>query len=76
MSLINKKHAKQYALDCASNRAHKFTRVSADFLIYVEAQVKEKIRQYVSTLPSKGKTIKAILFLFLAFFPQSKINEY
>lgn len=56
--LINQKHVKQYALECAAQRHHKFTRVSKEFLIYVESQMKEKIRSYISTLPSVGRTIK------------------
>ena len=56
--LISRKHVKYYALAVASHRAHKFTRVGGDFFVKVEAQVKEFIRQYVTALPSKGKTIQ------------------
>ena len=55
--LISKKHVKQFALDMASNRAHKFTRVGGDFFIKCEGNMKEFIRNYVQRLPSKGKTI-------------------
>lgn len=55
--LISRKHVKAYALCCAKVREHKFTRVGGEFLIKVEANVKEFIRDYVRRLPSKGKTI-------------------
>ena len=55
--LISRKHVKAYALSVASERAHKFTRVGADFYIQCEAQMKTFIRQHVLRLPSKGKTI-------------------
>ena len=55
--LISRKHVKAYALAMAENRAHKFTRVGADFYLKAEAQLKVFIRQYVKSLPSKGKTI-------------------
>ena len=55
--LISKKHVKQFALDMAKTRAHKFTRVGGEFFIKCEANLKEFIRGYVSRLPSKGKTI-------------------
>lgn len=55
--LISRKHVKMYALAAAKHRAHQFTRVGGDFFIKVEGQVKEFIRNYVQSLPSKGKTI-------------------
>ncbi|HEY3899586.1 MAG TPA: hypothetical protein VGM54_13280 [Chthoniobacter sp.] len=55
--LISRKHVKEYALAVARLRAHQFTRVGGDFFIKVEGQVKESIRSYVKSLPSKGKTI-------------------
>ncbi len=57
VKLISKKHVKQFALDMAKSRAHKFTRVGGDFLIKCEGHMKEFIRAYVQRLPSKGKTI-------------------
>ncbi len=57
VKLISKKHVKQFALDMAKARAHKFTRVGGDFLIKCEGHLKEFIRSYVQRLPSKGKTI-------------------
>ena len=56
--LINKKHVKQFALEMAKSRAHKFTRVGSDFLMKCEANLKNYIRDYVHRLPSKGKTIQ------------------
>jgi len=55
--LISRKHVKDFSLTIAAQRAHKFTRVGADFFIKVEANAKEFIRCYVRSLPSKGKTI-------------------
>jgi hypothetical protein len=56
--LINRKHVKEFALEMAKDRAHKFTRVGGDFLLLCEGQLKEFIRGYVRRLPSKGKTIR------------------
>ena len=55
--LISRKHVKNFALTVAGQRAHQFTRVGGEFFIKVEANVKEFIRSYVRSLPSKGKTI-------------------
>jgi NADPH-dependent ferric siderophore reductase len=54
---ISRKHVKAYALAMAEQRAHKFTRVGGEFFIKCEAQMKTFIRNYVKSLPSKGKTI-------------------
>jgi hypothetical protein len=56
--LINKKAVKQYALDCVKDRHHKFTRVSAEFMIIAESKLKQFIRDYTLSLPSVGMTIK------------------
>jgi len=56
--LINKKHVKEFALEMAKGRAHKFTRVGGDFLLQCERRLKDFIRSYVRQLPSKGKTIQ------------------
>ena len=56
-SLLNRKQVKQYALERASHRAHKFTRVGGDFYVKCEARLREFIQNYVHRLPSKGKTI-------------------
>ena len=55
--LINRAQVKQFALEIAGKRAHRFTRVGNDFFIKCEAHAKEFIRQYINSLPSKGKTI-------------------
>jgi hypothetical protein len=56
--LLNKKHVKEFALEMAKDRAHKFTRVSGDFLLKCEGRLKDFIRAQVRALPSKGKTIQ------------------
>jgi hypothetical protein len=55
--LINRRKVKEFALEMAKHRAHKFTRVGKDFFIKCEGNLKEFIRNYVHRLPSKGKTI-------------------
>ena len=55
--LINRKKVKEFALEMAKHRAHKFTRVRGDFFIKCEGNLKEFIRNSVHRLPSKGKTI-------------------
>ena len=57
VKLISKTHVRQFALDMAKSRAHKFTCVGGEFFIKCEANLKEFIRNSVSRLPSKGKTI-------------------
>ena len=56
--LLNKKHVKEFALEMAKDRAHKFTRVGGEFLLKCEGRLKDYIRTYVRQLPSKGKTIQ------------------
>ncbi len=56
-SLLNKRRVKQFTLDRARLRAHKFTRVGSDFYVKCEAYLREFIGNYVHRLPSKGKTI-------------------
>ena len=55
--LINRKKVKEFALEMAKHRAHKFTRVGRDFFIKCEANLKTFIRSHVHRLPSKGNTI-------------------
>jgi hypothetical protein len=55
--LINQSKVRQFALEMAKSRAHKFTRVGKDFLIKCEGTLKTYIRNEVHRLPSKGKTI-------------------
>ncbi len=55
--LINRKYVKEFALEMSKSRAHKFTRVGGEFLLKCEANMKEFIRNYIRSIPSKGKTI-------------------
>ena len=55
--LINRSKVKEFALEMAKGRSHKFTRVGRDFYIKCEANLKTFIRAQVHSLPSKGKTI-------------------
>lgn len=36
----------------------RFIQVGADFFIYIEGHLKEKIRNYIQTMPTVGRTIK------------------
>lgn len=56
--LLNRAQVKRFALDCAATRAHRFTRVSASFLLGCETSLKEYIRRQVKSHPSKGKTLR------------------
>jgi len=56
--LINRKHVREFALEMAKTRAHKFTRVGGDFFLKCEGQLKAFIRSEVQRHPSVGKTIK------------------
>ena len=56
-SLLNRKQVKQYALERARHRAHRFTRVGGDFFVKCEVHLRGFIQDYVHRLPSKGKTI-------------------
>lgn len=56
-SLLNRRQVKQYALDRARFRAHKFTRVGGDFYLKCETHLRQFIEDYIHRLPSKGKTI-------------------
>jgi hypothetical protein len=42
----------------AKSRAHHFTRVGGEFFLKCEVNMKEFIRSYIRSIPSKGKTIK------------------
>ena len=55
--LINRRKVKEFALEMAKHRAHKFTRVGSEFFIKCEGHLKAFIRNQVHSLPSKGKTI-------------------
>lgn len=56
--LLNRAQVKRFALDCAATRAHRFTRISAAFLLGCEACLREHIRRQVRSQPSKGKTLQ------------------
>ncbi len=56
--LLNRKHVREFALEMAKARAHKFTRVGSDFFLKCEGQLKAFIRSEVQRHPSVGKTIK------------------
>jgi rare lipoprotein A len=60
-SLLNKKACKEFALECAKCRFHKFTRVSERFLVSVESIVKATIRFKVENHPSVGKTLMGLI---------------
>lgn len=55
--LLNRAAVKKLALSLARNRAHKFTRVSAEFLCTMDARLRGMIVSHVHGLPSKGMTI-------------------
>jgi hypothetical protein len=56
--LITVKSVKQYLLDYASKtRHHKFTRVSEDTLMKVEAATRSACQSIVAAAPSKGQTL-------------------
>jgi hypothetical protein len=56
-SLLNRRQVKRYALERASHRAHRFTRVGGDFYVKCEVHLRQFIQGYIHRLPSKGKTI-------------------
>lgn len=56
--LLNRKQVRQFALEMAKHRAHKFTRVGGDFFLKCEGQLKAFIRSEVQRHPSVGRTIK------------------
>ena len=55
--LINRSKVKEFALEMAKGRAHRFTRVGSGFFVKCEANLRTFIRAQVHSLPSKGKTI-------------------
>ena len=58
-SLINKAQLRKFALDAAKeHRHHKFTRVSEDFIVKAEAQMRTWTIAHVKALPSSGETIR------------------
>jgi hypothetical protein len=56
--VINRDYVRKWALDYAqTNRFHKFTRVSEQFLNAIEVQAKIAIRDRVNRHPGRGKTL-------------------
>jgi hypothetical protein len=57
-ALINKSKVKKYILEfAATNRAHKFSRVSQESIDRVEAAARAAAKSIVTSAPSKGKTL-------------------
>lgn len=56
--LLNKAKVKALALACAQQRARKFTRVSNDFYVGVEAALRNAIVNRVANHPSVGVTLR------------------
>ncbi len=52
---INRKKVKEFALEMAKGRAHKFTRVGSEFLVKCEGNLKEFIRFTSTVSPRKAK---------------------
>jgi hypothetical protein len=56
--IISPTRLKKTALELASKRHHKFSRVSREFIEKADRHLVVWMMQYISQLPSKGKTIK------------------
>ena len=56
--LLNRSQVRRYVMEVAKTRAHRFTRVSGEFLLTCEAHLKEFIRGHLHRHPSKGRTIR------------------
>ena len=56
--LLNRAKVKALALACAQNRARKFSRVSSDFYVAAEANLRNFINQRVANHPSMGITLR------------------
>ena len=57
-TLINKRAVKSFAMKVASERHHRFTRVSQEFYSKTEAVLRRFINEHVHRLPSSGRTIR------------------
>jgi hypothetical protein len=55
--LMNRTKVKEFALEMAKHRAHKFTRAGSAFFIKCEANLWTFIRNQIHSLPSKGTTL-------------------
>jgi len=60
LPLLKKSNIKKFALAIAAEEraAVGFSRVGASFYEHVETSLKEMIRRYVHSLPSKGVTLR------------------
>jgi hypothetical protein len=56
--LLNRKKVREFAMEAAKSRAHKFTRVGSSFYITCDTNLRMFIRGYIRRLPSKGRTIQ------------------
>ena len=56
--VVSPSKIRKLALELASKRHHKFSRVSREFIQKVDHHVAVWMLQYINQLPSKGKTIK------------------
>lgn len=57
-ALIVKSTFKRMALDLAGKRAHKFTRVSQEFVDRAEYAMRVWLMREIEAHPSKGRTLK------------------
>ena len=57
MSLLNHAQVKRYLLDRSQQRAHKFTRISAESLTWLESKMMTECDKLVMAQPSCGKTV-------------------
>lgn len=58
MIIINETRLRNFALSCAEQRAHRFERVSKEFIERMDARLKAMVADEIKRLPSKGKTIR------------------
>lgn len=56
--VISPSKFRRMALELAAKRHHKFSRVSREFIQKADHHLALWTMQYISQLPSKGKTIK------------------
>ena len=57
--LINREHVRRWALSYAKEtRAHEFTRVSEEFLLSCEMELRSHITDRIKRHPSKGVTLR------------------
>jgi len=56
--LINRKGVREFALEEAEKRHHKFTRVDRGLLDAAEAVVKKYVADIVRAHPTNGKTLR------------------